>query len=121
MAWLLGLAALAGALFTGLVGDRPGALLFGVGAVAALAAAAHGTLVRPRLTADAEGLHVRTLGRSHRLGWAEVRLELATTRRFGRDVTVLEVEGADLVVLGRLELGADPRDVYDHLMRLRTG
>ncbi|WP_307849492.1 PH domain-containing protein [Qaidamihabitans albus] len=120
MGWLIAAIAATSAVTTGLSGDRPGAVLFGVAALAATVVAAHGTLVRPRLAADAWGVRVRTLGGTRRLDWSEVRLRLATTRRFGRDVTVLEVESDELVVLGWIELGADPRDVHDALTALRT-
>lgn len=118
--WLLTLASLAGALTSGFFGDRPGVLLFGVGTVALAAAAAHGTLLRPRLAADTDGLRVRTLSGNRLLSWSEVELRLVTTRRLGRDVPVLEVESGDLVVLGRIELGTDPRDVYDELRHLSS-
>ncbi|NIJ14427.1 apolipoprotein N-acyltransferase [Saccharomonospora amisosensis] len=122
--WVLAVAAAAGAVLTGRFGDRPGTLLLAVAALALLAAALHGTLLRPRLTAGSTGLRVRTLGGTRAFGWSEVRLTLSTARRFGREVTVLEVEpldpeSSDLVVLGWTELGADPRDVHEELLALR--
>ncbi|MFD2397813.1 PH domain-containing protein [Prauserella oleivorans] len=100
-------------------GDRPGTVLLGVVAAAVAAGALHGTLLRPRLTADASGLRIRTLGGVRRLSWPDVELRLTTTRRLGRDSAVLELESDELVVLGWLELGADPRDVHDELAALR--
>ena len=117
--WLGAAAAAAGSTYLAFSADRTGALLFGVAAVALVAAAAHGAFVRPRLAADHEGIRVRTLGRSLRWSWPEVRVRLTTTRRLGRDVDVLEIEADDLLILGSLELGADPRDVLDELNALR--
>ncbi|PXY34826.1 hypothetical protein BAY59_04835 [Prauserella coralliicola] len=117
--WLLAVLAGAATAVFALTGDRPGAVLLGVGTAALAVGAAHGTFVRPRLAADAWGLRVRTLGGTRRLDWNEVELRLATTRRLGRDVAVLELESDELVVLGWLELGADPRDVHDELLALR--
>lgn len=122
--WLLTAAAAAGAVLFGRFGDRPGALLLAVTAVALLGAAAHGTLLRPRLAADGTGLQVRTLGGTRLLSWPEARLTLSTVRRLGREVTVLEIEpldpqSGDLVVFGWLELGADPHDVREELLALR--
>ncbi|SFP86909.1 PH domain-containing protein [Amycolatopsis arida] len=118
--WLLAAVAAAATVVMARTADRAGALLLGVAALALVLAAAHGTLVRPRLTADAGGLRVRTLGGTRRLDWPRARFRLATTRRLGRDVTVLEVEADELVVLGRIELGTDPRDVLDVLAELRA-
>jgi hypothetical protein len=101
--------------------DRAGTLFFGVGAVVFGLFAAYGTLLRPKLAADRDGLRMRTLGGTHRFAWHEVRLQLVTTRRLAREVTTIELETGEngLVVLGWLELGADPRDVLDELDALR--
>ncbi|HET6500319.1 MAG TPA: PH domain-containing protein [Amycolatopsis sp.] len=102
-------------------GDRLGQVLFGIAALGLAAAAAHGTLIRPRLTADREGLRIRTAFGQVRLGWTEARTRLQTTRRLGRDSTTLEIDAKDhLYVFGWLELGTDPRDVLDVLSALRT-
>ncbi|MEU6641455.1 PH domain-containing protein [Saccharomonospora sp. NPDC046836] len=119
--WLLAAAAVAGKVGTALSGDRPGTLLLAVATLALLAAAAHGTFLRPRLCADHWGVRIRTLGGSKRLAWDEVDVRLTTARRLGRDVAALELEGEDLVVFGWVELGADPRDVHDELTALRPG
>jgi hypothetical protein len=118
LGWLGAAVALAG-LFV--YADRLGQVLFGIAALGLAAAAAHGTLVRPRLTADGEGVRIRTVGGQVRLGWADTRTRLQITRRLGRDATTLEIDTEDhLYVFGRLELGTDPRDVLDVLSALRT-
>lgn len=101
--------------------DRMGQVFFGVAALALAAASAHGTLVRPRLAADRHGIRIRTVRGLVRLGWAGTRTRLRTTRRLGRDTATLEIDTDDhLFVFGRLELGADPRDVLDVLSALRS-
>lgn len=107
----------------GIVGyhDHQGQLLFGVAALGLTAAAAHGTLVRPRLTADRDGLRIRRVGREIRLTWPETRTQLRTTKRLARDTATLEISSGDqLFVFGWLELGTDPRDVLDVLSSLRS-
>ncbi|MFC7618436.1 PH domain-containing protein [Actinokineospora soli] len=84
-----------------------------------------GTLARPRLSADHEGVTVRGPLSTRRWRWAEVNVRLVRTRRFGRETAAVELDAdnADppaLVLLGRLDLGADPVDVADALVRLRT-
>jgi hypothetical protein len=119
-AWAVTALLLAGVVADAVSGDRGGLVLFVLAAVAAAAFAAHSTFVQPRLMADAEGLHVRTLGGTHRLPWAQTRIRLRTTRRLGRDGVTLEIEHEDeLYVLGLLDLGEDPRDVLDVLSALR--
>lgn len=120
-AWAVTALLLVGVVADALTGDRGGLVLFALAAVAVGAFAAHATLVRPRLAADAEGLVARTLGGTHRLPWAQTRTRLRTTRRFGRDGVTLEVEHEDeLYVFGWLDLGEDPRDVLDVLSTLRA-
>ncbi|MEU3272153.1 PH domain-containing protein [Saccharomonospora sp. NPDC006951] len=119
--WLLAVAAGTSATFIALSADRPGAVLLAVATIALAAAALHGTVIRPRLAASTSGLRVRTVGGTRALAWGEVQLRLVTSKRMGRDVTVLEVEADDLVVLGWLELGTDPRDVHEELVALRAG
>ncbi|WP_197319761.1 PH domain-containing protein [Saccharomonospora sp. NB11] len=107
---------------TGIVlsGDRPGSLLLGVITIAFAALSLHGTVVRPRLAADPSGIRLRTLGGTRVLRWSEVVVRLATTKRYGRDAWTVEIESGDrLTVLGWVELGADPHDVHDELVRLR--
>jgi hypothetical protein len=104
-----------------MIGDRGGLVLFALAAIAVGLFAAHATIVRPRLAADAEGLRTRTLSGTHRLPWARTRTRLRTTRRLGRDGVTLEIEYEDeFYVFGRLDLGEDPRDVLDVLSSLRA-
>lgn len=118
--WVLAVAATAGSVVFASTGDRPGTVLLGVVAAALAAGALHGTLIRPRLAADARGVRIRTLGGVRLLAWPDVELRLTSMRRLGRDSAVLELEHEnELVVLGWLELGADPRDVHDELTALR--
>ena len=120
-AWAVTALLLAGVVADALTGDRGGLVLFALAAVAVGAFAAHVTIVRPRLAADAEGLVARTLGGTHRLPWAQTRTRLRTTRRMGRDGVTLEIEHDEqLYVFGWLDLGEDPRDVLDVLSTLRS-
>jgi hypothetical protein len=122
LAWALAAAAAAWALFAD---DPPGRVLLGTVAVVLVGAGLFGILVRPRLAADRQGITVRGLIGCRSWTWAEVNVRLVRTRRFGREVATLELDAdnaavPDLVVLGRLELGADPEDVVDALLALRT-
>jgi hypothetical protein len=120
-AWAVTALLLCGVVTGALTGDRGGLVLFALAAVAVGAFAAHATLVRPRLAADAEGLVARTLGGTHRLPWAQTRTRLRTTRRMGRDGVTLEIEHDEqFYVFGWLDLGEDPRDVLDVLSTLRA-
>ena len=120
--WLGALGLLATTVFT----SSPETRVFtGLATIAFVLAAGYGTLLRPKLHADADGLVVRLLnGRLH-LPWHSTRIKVARTRRLGRTVALLELDGRDeqgeeqLVVLGWLELGADPDDVLDVLRALR--
>ncbi|RJQ73251.1 PH domain-containing protein [Pseudonocardiaceae bacterium YIM PH 21723] len=110
-----------------LTGDAPGRLLAAMLTIVALAAAVYTTLVRPVLVADSAGVTIRSLAGALRVPWKQATVRLAHTQRLGREVQTLELDlrhGVDgelekLVVLGRLELGADPHDVMDELTRLR--
>jgi len=108
--------------------DAPGRVLTGVAALALAVAAGLGALARPRLRADADGLELRgATGRRH---WPWGRVDAVRTmrmRRMGLPASYLEVEARDeaepegrLLVLGRLELGADPVEVADALQRHRA-
>ncbi|WAL65570.1 PH domain-containing protein [Amycolatopsis cynarae] len=117
LGWLAAAAALAGAV---LYADPRGALLLGVAAMVLLALSVHGSVVRPRLAADPRGVRVRTAHGAHEFTWPETRTTLRTAKRLGRDSTTLEISAGDhLFVFGRLELGADPREVLDALANLR--
>jgi PH (Pleckstrin Homology) domain-containing protein len=114
------LAVLAGGLIA-IIDDRPGRLLLAVMALGLALASLFGTVARPRLVADENGVTVRGLTGSRHWGWGEVTARLGSTRRLGRDVVSVELDAdIDLVVLGWLDLGADPRDVVDALRALRS-
>ncbi|SES48977.1 PH domain-containing protein [Actinokineospora terrae] len=120
--WLL---AAASALVAALVDDPRGALLLIAAAGLLGVFALLGTLRRPRLTADARGITLRGVRGSKQWSWGEVNVRLVHTRRLGRESSALELDAdnaaePDLVLLGRLDLGADPQDVVEHLLRLRT-
>jgi hypothetical protein len=122
LAWALAAGAAAWALFTD---DPPGRVLLGTVAVVLAATGMFGLVVRPRLAADPGGVTVRGLTGCRRWTWAEVNVRLVRTRRLGREVATLELDAdnaevPDLVVLGKLDLGADPEDVVDALLALRT-
>ncbi|CAM2772412.1 PH domain-containing protein [Saccharomonospora xinjiangensis] len=120
LGWALTVSAACALTWFALSGDRPGTLLLGVVTAAVGALSLHGTVVRPRLAADSDGVRVRTLGGARSLPWSDVTVRLATTRRYGRDATTVEIDTEDrLTVFGWVELGSDPRDVYDDLVRLR--
>ena len=114
-----GLAATGGALAVAtLLLDPAGRVLVGAAAVLLLALAAREALLRPRLAADAHGVAVRTLTGRRLLPWGTLRVRVRVAHRWGTTVRTLELEtsavddddGA-LVILGRWDLGADPRDV----------
>lgn len=122
LAWVSAAAAGMWAVFAG---DAPGRVLLGTVALFLAAAGLFGSVVRPRLAADPTGVTVRGLTGSRSWTWAEVNVRLVRTRRLGRDTTAVELDAdnaevPDLVVLGRLDLGADPEDVVDALLELRT-
>jgi hypothetical protein len=122
LGWALAAAALGWLLATP---DPAGRLLAGVAAAALGLLALHGTVARPRLAADVEGVEVRGLRVSRRWAWPQLEVRLVRVRRLGREVAMLELDGYDrdgveqLVVLGRLDLGADPEEVADELAALR--
>ena len=122
LAWVLAVVAGAWAAFTD---DPPGRVLLGAVALLLALAGLYTSVARPRLYADHEGIVVRGLTGARRWTWAEVNVRLVRTRRLGRDTSTLEVDAENaeppaLVVLGRLDLGADPEDVVDELLALRT-
>jgi len=104
----------------------PPARVIALAAVGLLGCAALlGTLVRPRLSADTDGLRVGRLGGSRRWAWPDVRrVQVVASRRFGRRTGMLEIDAVDpdgterLVVLTALDLGADPADVAAELERI---
>ena len=122
VAWVALLAAAGWAVLTP---DPVGRVLavVAVGLLGSLALIA--TVARPRLAADHDELRVGRLRGARRWPWRRVhRIEVVRTRRLGRDSTVLEVEARDpdgtehLLVLTRLDLGADPAQVVQELREL---
>lgn len=88
------------------------ALLFGIAAI--------DLLVRPRLSADPYGVTVRALTGTTSAPWVEVEVSLRQHQRFGRSVATLELElDEKLIILGRRELGSDPKEVLARLHDLR--
>lgn len=115
-----------GATLYGRGGDGPGAMLLWFLAVVFAGCTAYGSLLNPRLMADESGVVIRMFSGNQAVSWQDLRTQVKVTRRLGRDTRTLELEYRSdgqqrLVVLGRLELGAEPDDVLDELRRLRTG
>lgn len=107
-------------------GDAPGLLLAAVAAVGLAAAALHGTVARPRLRADGDGVTVSGLAGRRHLPWSRVRdVRARAVRRLGRNSTMLELDAVDpdgterLLVFGRLDLGDDPVDVAEAVRAAR--
>jgi hypothetical protein len=122
-AWVLAVGALGYTVFNG---DPPGRLVTGVATVGLALFALFGTLARPRLAADADGIEIRRLLGTRRLPWGSVRIRVSSTRRLGRTVSLLELDtGNDedvdggLVVLGWLDLGTEPAEVAEVLRTYR--
>lgn len=116
-AWV---AALALAVATFIADDNAGRLLIGLATLLVTGFAAFASIARPRLTADVDGLAVRGFTGTTLLPWHEVKVKLQTTRRLGREQQTLELDADDrLVVLTRLDLGADPEEVAGVLHALR--
>src|SRR5918993_2354905 len=109
------------ALLLALIADPAGRVLFGVAAAGLISLVAIDLLLRPRLSADASGLRVRTLSVRRELPWPDLeRVAVDERTRWGLTARTLEVDaGETLVVFGRRGLGADPRDVAGALARIR--
>jgi hypothetical protein len=126
MAWVLCVGALA---WTILVDDPRGRILTALATIGLLLFALFGTIARPRLRADTDGIEIRRLGGRQRWAWGAVRISVSSTRRFGRTVSLLELDAGDdsedgdgaLVVLGWLDLGTEPQEVAAVLRAYRTG
>lgn len=117
---------LVAALLSVVTDDPPGRVLGAVAACGLALAALFGTVARPRLLVDSEGVAVRGLLGVRRWPWSRVhRLRVAHHRRLGREVGMLELDALDpdgserLVVLGRLDLDAAPEDVLAAVHALR--
>ena len=98
--------------------DHAGRVLVGAGALLLLVLAGRDLVLRPRLAVTGDGVEVRTLTGRRVLPWGLLRVRVRAGRRWGTTVRTLELDTADgpdddgvLVVLGRWDLGADPRDV----------
>ena len=107
--------AVVAAIAAALTGDPEGRLLF-VGAALVLGGYALVDVVFwPRLSADAEGLVVRTPFARTALTWPDIDSVTADVRdRLGLRSTTLEIDaGEHLIVFSRRALGADPAQVAD--------
>ena len=98
--------------------DAAGRILVGTAIVVLLLLVAHDLHARPRLSAAPDGVVVRSWTGSRHLPWSRLRIRVRVTRRWGISGRTLELdtdtgahdEGA-LVVLGRRDLGVDPKAV----------
>ena len=94
-----------------------GRILAGIATIAMVLFAVFGTVARPRLRADGDGVAVRRLGGTTRWSWPQLTVRVSRTRRLGRESSLLELDAVDsdgdehLIVLGWLDLGADPVEV----------
>lgn len=122
--WLLALVAATWAGFGGSPMDQVFAILL---AVVLAAVSACGSILRPRLSANSAGLAVRRLRGTQQWPWSQVQVGVRKHRRLGRTVSALELDVPDdeatpggLIILSRLDLGADPADVADILEELQV-
>jgi hypothetical protein len=99
--------------------DPVGRVLVGAAALVLLALAARDQLIRPRLSAGAEGVTVRALRGTTTIPWAVLQVRVRVSRRLGVRGRTLELEDRSddtvLVVLGRRDLGEEPQTVADAL------
>lgn len=94
-------------------------LFIGVLVLALAALAAHGSICRPRLSADSAGVTVRGLRGARHWSWSAITVRVRSQRRFGRTLRTLELDAdPELVVLTKLDLGADPEEVEAELHTL---
>jgi len=110
---------------TVLADDATGRLFGVVTALVVAAVSAFYSVARPRLTVDANGVTVRGL-RARRWPWSRVhRIRVRRYRRLARETALLELDAVDdagaeeLVVLGRLDLGAHPDEVLAVIQSVR--
>lgn len=120
------LAAAVALVLTVLATDSAGRLFGAVATVGLGAGALFGTIARPRLAVDGAGVTVRGLASSRHWPWGRVhRLRVVRHRRLGREIPMLELDALaedgseQLVVLGRIDLDADPEDVLTTIRSLR--
>jgi Bacterial PH domain len=107
------------------IADAPGRVLVLMGAVLLLVLALRDLVLRPRLSAGPGGVVVRTLTGRTELPWADLRVRVRESRRFGLRGRTLELDSSSdpddvgsLVVLGRRDLGTDPERVARALWEL---
>ncbi len=100
--------------------DPVGMVLVGVGVIALIYLGAQVLVLRPRLSADADGVVYRGAFGRKVLPWDGLRIKRTSTRHWGRESVLLELErGDDLLFLGRWELGEAPGLVAEQLEALR--
>jgi hypothetical protein len=99
--------------------DPAGRVLVGGAAIVLIALATRDLLLRPRLRTGPAGVTVRALGRETTIAWPDLAVRVRTTRRLGIRGHTLELEDrsddAVLLVLGRHDLGSEPRAVAETL------
>ncbi len=118
-----GVLAVAAVAFTS---DPAGRFLAGAAALLVLATAALAARQRPRLEVLENGSGLactRVTGRRVFPREALIRVRIVEYPRLGRRVPMLEIDAREpgsgterLMIFGRWDLGADPRDVYDALV-----
>ncbi|MBY6367048.1 PH domain-containing protein [Rhodococcoides corynebacterioides] len=103
-------------------GDTAGQLLIGLAALCALGLAAVGARRRPQLTLTDDALHIKGIRGVRRYTRGDVdTVRLVPYPRLGRRVPMIEMDLREpdaserLVILGRWDLGTDPRTVFDEL------
>lgn len=114
-----GLAAAAGA---ALVIEPTDRLVLAAVAAVLLGLAGVGLRIGRRLTVDAHGVVVRGATTSRTISWARIlRVTAPSRRRMGIASTTLEIELTDdeLLLFGRIDLGADPEQVAAALQARR--
>jgi hypothetical protein len=113
--WVLAVATLAYTVFSD---DPIGRLVTGVATIGLVVFALFGTIARPRLAVDVNGIQIRRMSGRQHLPWGSVRISVSSTRRMGRQVSLLELDtdndddpDGGLIVLGWLDLGTEPEQV----------
>ena len=106
--------------------DAPSQLFGAVTALVTGSTTLFYSVARPRLAVDGNGVSVRGLRETRHWPWSRVhRIRVVRYRRFARDTALLELEALDadgseqLVVLGRLDLGAHPDEVLAAIQAVR--
>lgn len=92
------------------------------GAVALAAVGALAVAARRQVTAGPAGIAVRGVVSTRRWSWSDLEaVALATQQRLGLTSVTVELDlGNEVVVLGRLDLDDDPRQVHQVLLRWYT-